>query len=90
MFSLQPPAIGGSLSMPLYARGGGRQYLWVGSGNGRLYQLDLSGDPANPVVSSQILGDGGSAVGAPALDRTTNIVHVGTDAGAVYAVAVPF
>jgi len=35
------------------------------------------------------LGNGKSAVGAPSLDRDFNLVHVGSEAGIFYAVAVP-
>jgi hypothetical protein len=59
----------------------------VGGGNGRLYQLDVSG-PA-PVVTSVQLGDGLAVVGAPTLDWAEQAVYVGTEAGIVYGVTLP-
>ena len=66
----------------------GSHYVYVGGSDGRLYEIDVAGAP---VVKSVPLGDGLSVVGAPSLDRgfSPNLVHVGTEAGVFYAVAVP-
>jgi hypothetical protein len=58
----------------------------VGGGNGRLYQLDFSSLP--PTVTSVQL-DASAAIGSPALDVSTNLIHVGSESGAVYAVSYP-
>jgi uncharacterized repeat protein (TIGR01451 family) len=65
----------------------GSRYVYAGGTDGRLYEVDVLG----PTVKSVVLGDGRAAVGAPSLDRgfTPNLVHVGTEAGVFYAVAVP-
>ncbi|HWS72179.1 MAG TPA: hypothetical protein VN605_08690, partial [Thermoanaerobaculia bacterium] len=62
--------------------------LIVGSGDGRLYQLtNLAA--ASPTVTSVLLGGGGATVGSPSYDSDYNLIYVGTDAGAVYAVSLP-
>jgi outer membrane protein assembly factor BamB len=64
----------------------------VGFSDGSLYQLDttsLSGDPPAPAFDSEQLGGGSAAVGSAGLDVSNNLVYVGTEAGAVYAVSVP-
>ena len=63
----------------------GSHYLYAGGSDGRLYEVDVAG----PTVKSVVLGDGKAAVGAPSLDRGFDLVHVGTEAGVFYAVAVP-
>ena len=60
---------------------------WVGGGDGRLYQLDISG--AVPALTSVVLGDGSAAVGSPALDVFTDTAYVGSDAGRLYSVSLP-
>ncbi|HPW56736.1 MAG TPA: S8 family serine peptidase [Thermoanaerobaculaceae bacterium] len=72
-----------SPSTPLFAGGA---HIWVGSADGRLYQIPVTG--AAPTYRT--LGDGGSAVGAPAYEHRNGMIHVGTDAGVVYGVKVPF
>ncbi|MGD8894905.1 MAG: FG-GAP-like repeat-containing protein [Acidobacteriota bacterium] len=77
-----------SPSQPVYYAGTGR--VWVGGGDGNLYILNSSDGlnavtPLNPIP----LGDGNFAVGAPTVDQTGGFVYVGTDAGVVYAVAIP-
>jgi outer membrane protein assembly factor BamB len=71
-------------SVPLFAVGS--SYLYAGSTDGRLYQFDLSGAPD---VGSVQLGDGGGAVGSPALDVLNSLLYVGTESGAVYALTAP-
>ena len=61
--------------------------VWVGGGDGSLYQIDFSS--GSPVLSSVTLGDGAAAVGSPALDVFTDTAYVGTDAGQIYAVTLP-
>jgi len=73
-------------SIPLFTPGS--HYLLVGSSDGRLYELDVNGSP--PSVKSLQLGDGMATVGAPSLDVVNGLLHVGTTAGAIYAVGVPF
>lgn len=70
----------------------GSQYLWVGSSDGRLYQIDVTtGNPAQPPdVTFVVLGDGTAGVGSPSLDVTHGLVYVGVEDGSLYAVDVPF
>lgn len=64
-------------------------WVYVGGGDGRLHQLDLSSSP--PTIASLTLGDGLSAVGSPALEVSfPPFAYVGTDAAAVYAVAISY
>jgi outer membrane protein assembly factor BamB len=66
----------------------GWPYVYVGSSNGRLYELDASdghsvdaiqlGDPADP-----------AAVGAPTVDGRDGLLYVPSEAGIVYAVELP-
>jgi hypothetical protein len=72
-------------SNPLLAQG---RYVVVGSGDGKLYQLDIAGG-GPPVVKSIVLGDGLSVIGAPTLDVFYNLVYVGSDSGVIYAVQLP-
>jgi outer membrane protein assembly factor BamB len=70
----------------------GSQYLWVGSSDGRLYQIDVTtGNPAQPPDATfVVLGDGTAGVGSPSLDVTRGLVYVGAEDGSLYAVDVPF
>jgi outer membrane protein assembly factor BamB len=71
-------------SIPLYVPG--TMKVVVGSGNGNLYQMDA----VTPLpVTSVVLGDGGAAVGAPAMDVLKSMIYVGTDAGVIYGVVFP-
>jgi len=63
----------------------GSHYLYVGGSDGSLYQIDVLGGPLESVP----LGNGQAVVGAPSLDRGFDLVHVGSEAGIFYAVAVP-
>ena len=79
-----------SPSTPLHPVGS--NVLYVGGGDGFLYQIDdtLAGDPGPaPLVTRVRLGDGSAAVGAPTYDAANNVVYVGTVAGIVYAVVPP-
>jgi uncharacterized repeat protein (TIGR01451 family) len=71
-------------SIPVFGRIGGIAYVWVGSSDGRLYQIDAA---TGGIVKSVELGGGGSAIGAPSLDVTNNLIYVGSDAGVIYAVS---
>jgi outer membrane protein assembly factor BamB len=61
--------------------------VYVGSSDGRLYQLDASSSGA--VVTSVQLGDGSAAIGSPAMDWMSSLVYVGSEDGSVYAVEMP-
>lgn len=62
--------------------------LYFGSGDGSLYQLtSLNG--ASPVSKSVQLGGGTAAIGSPSIDFANSRVYVGTDAGQIYATALP-
>ncbi len=73
-------------------------YVYVGGANGTLYQLDFSSATSStpPVATPLVLGDGTGQVGAPSLDIGVDLgggkrlLVVGTEAGVVYGVAVPF
>jgi outer membrane protein assembly factor BamB len=60
-------------------------YVYVGSGDGKLYELDT----ALGSVRSAALAGPTTAVGSPAMDFQNGLVYVGSDAGRVYAVPVP-
>ena len=74
-----------SPSVPLYRVNS--PYLYVGSSDGRLYELTLGGGA--PTAKSLALGAGTAAVGAPGFDTLNGLLQVGSDLGAVYAVSVP-
>ncbi|MGD8896828.1 MAG: PQQ-binding-like beta-propeller repeat protein, partial [Acidobacteriota bacterium] len=74
----------------------GTDYLFVGSDGGKLYQLEISGGrPSTPCTPPSckvvVLGDGSDHLGAPSLDIAVvpPLLHVGSEAGVVYAVEVP-
>jgi len=73
-------------SIPLASNLGGGSYVWVGSTDGRLYQLEIS---ALPVITSVLLGDGAASVGSPAMDVAAEIAYVGTEDGRLYSVTLP-
>jgi len=73
-------------SVPLVSNVGGGSYAWVGSSDGRLYQLEIS---AVPVITSVLLGDGTATVGSPAMDAAAEIAYVGTEDGRLYSVTLP-
>ncbi|MEM7581767.1 MAG: S8 family serine peptidase [Acidobacteriota bacterium] len=60
---------------------------WIGGSNGQLHELDLSG--GSPSITAVTLGDGGAAIGSPALDVSDGILYAGSESGRVYAVTVP-
>lgn len=63
-------------------------FAYVGGGDGKLYEIDAS-SPTPAAPRSVVLGDGTAAVGSPSLDVNSGLLHVGTDAGIVYAVQGP-
>ena len=69
------------------AEGGLPPRLYFGAGNQRLYEVDLSAAP--PTSKFVVLGGIPAVIGAPTYDADHGIVYVGSDAGVVYAVAVP-
>jgi len=66
----------------------GTDFVYVGSGNGRLYQIDAAA--ADPKATKKYVElEAGSQIGAPSLDGPNNLVLVGSATGVVYAVRVP-
>jgi hypothetical protein len=69
-------------------------FVYVGSGNGELYELDFK--DASPVLAPtwklQVLDRDQGQVGAPSLDIgvAPELLIVGSEAGVLYGVAVPF
>ena len=64
----------------------GSSEVFVGSGDGKLYQLDVTA----PVPTTSVtLGDGGGAVGAPTVDLLNSMIYVGTEQGVIYGVVFP-
>ncbi len=77
-------------STPLYPSGS--QFVWVGSSNSRLYQLDVTtGNPSQPpVTTSVLLGDGTAGVGSPSYDVQNALIYLGAEDGVISAVRAPF
>jgi uncharacterized repeat protein (TIGR01451 family) len=92
--AMMPNKFTGPISLP----GGARpspvlfvsdtKLLYMGGSDGKLYEIDTQ--QASPVPNPVTLGDGLAVVGAPSFDRENNLIHVGSEAGIFYAVAVPF
>jgi len=80
-----PPATIPGPSAPLLVRIAGTAYVFVGSSNGRLYQVEAD----NPAAIKSVLVRNLSTIGAPAFDVRDNMIYVGSDAGAFYAVQAP-
>ena len=74
-------------SAPVVFSVSGTPYAWVGSDDGSLHQLDISG--ASPVATSVALGGGSATVGTPAIEALTNTMFIGAENGVVYSVALP-
>jgi hypothetical protein len=67
-------------------------YVYVGGGNGTLWQLDLRYLPGHPSFArSWTLGDGTGQIGAPSLDIGVSppLLVVGSESGVLYGVEVP-
>jgi uncharacterized repeat protein (TIGR01451 family)/CSLREA domain-containing protein len=77
-------------SIPLFVNAS--PYIYVGSSDGRLYQLDtsLANSSTAPVVKSVPLGDALAGVGAPSFDVPNALIYVGGEAGVIYGVQYPF
>jgi len=73
-------------SAPLLARILGVAYIYVGSSDGNLYQIEAD----NPTAITSVLLRPGSTIGPPAFDVFDNMIYAGSDAGAIYAVQAPF
>jgi outer membrane protein assembly factor BamB len=69
-------------------------FVYVGSANGELYELDFtSATPSTPpTFKLQVLGGGLGQVGAPSLDIgvTPRLLMVGSEPGVVYGLTIPF
>jgi outer membrane protein assembly factor BamB len=66
----------------------GTSYLYVGSSDGRLYQVNVSTGAHTSVQLSPGVTPA-PVVGSPAYDYVNGLVYVGTDTGVLYAVDVP-
>ena len=67
----------------------GTDLLYVGGGDGRLYEINVAdADPQG--TKKSVLLEPGAQIGAPSLDGPNNLVHVGSSTGVLYAVRVPF
>jgi len=67
-------------------------YVYVGGGNGQLWQLDSTYMPGEAgFAKSWTLGDGTGQIGAPTLDIGVNpkLLVVGSESGVLYGVEVP-
>jgi outer membrane protein assembly factor BamB len=62
----------------------GTNDLYAGSTDGKLYQVDVTA-PGSPTPLSL----GSATVGSPAIDVVNGLLHVGTEAGVVYAITLP-
>ncbi len=72
-------------SAPVLVRIGGVAYIYVGSSNGRLYQVEAD----NPAAIKSVVVRPGATIGAAAFDGRDNMIYVGSSAGAFYAVQAP-
>jgi hypothetical protein len=66
----------------------GTDFLYVGGGDGRLYEIDVAAADPQGTKKSLVL-EANSQIGAPSLDGPNNLVLVGSATGVVYAVRVP-
>jgi len=78
-------SLGGGVTPSPVLLAPGTTLLYVGGSDGKLYEIDVA---AGPGIKSVTLGDGLATVGAPSLDVGFDLVHVGTEAGIFYAVAL--
>jgi outer membrane protein assembly factor BamB len=72
-------------SIPTYPPG--REFLWVGSGDGSLRQIDARRGTSTslPLTSGRVPG-----VGSPSFDLLNGLIYVGTENGEVFAVEAPY
>jgi outer membrane protein assembly factor BamB len=94
---------GGTLEPSIVLQWPGTDFLYFGSKDGRLYQLDFSSAaPADPCAAPscyvEVLGGGVDHIGSPSLDIGVvppdvspgkKLLHVGSESGVLYAVEVP-
>jgi hypothetical protein len=75
----------------------GTSLAYIGSTNGRLYELDFS-NATSPSFKSVVLGDGTDRIGAPSLDTLVGppdvppgkkMLLVGSESGVLYGVEIP-
>jgi len=64
----------------------GENVLYVGSSDGRLYQLSST---TGSIETSVLLGDGTATIGSPALDVFYDVAYAGSESGTVYGVQLP-
>lgn len=72
-------------SIPTYPPG--RQYLWAGSSDGGLYQIDVLRGTSTVVT---LTSGGMPGVGNPSFDLPNGLIYVGTENGEVFAVEAPY
>jgi len=72
-------------SIPAYPPG--REFLWVGSSNGQLFQLEAGSGNGRAVTLTRGRMPG---VGAPSFDVSNGLIYVGTENGEVFAVEAPY
>lgn len=75
-----------SPSTPLFLFG--TSYIYVGSSDGRLYQINITTGAHTSVALTPGVTPA-PVVGSPAYDYVNRMVYVGTDTGVMYAVSVP-
>jgi hypothetical protein len=68
-------------STPFFSSG----FVWVGGGDGRLYQMIAGGIGSTSVQ----VAPAGTALGSPGVDVGTSLFHVGAENGVLYTVEVP-
>ncbi len=71
----------------------GEVYLYVGVenvfGDAVLLQIDTAAPDPNIVLQKEVLETSPGVIGPPSLDNVHDIIHVGSEAGILYAVKVP-
>jgi hypothetical protein len=70
----------------VFTRVGGAPRLYVGTGDGRLCQIETDVGSASVLC---IVLEPGTTIGAPSFDATNQMIYVGSGSGAGFAVSVP-